>query len=83
MEELKLSDPEDSEFEEEQEEDQEEELPSLVVQPTIKVGTKDIPRGATEGMPKKGKQRLKEIAKRSREEEVELIKESIRGKNPK
>ena len=47
------------------------------------MGTKDIPKGSTEGILVKGNQRLKETTKRSREEEVELIKEVIQGKRPK
>ena len=82
MEKMQLSELEDSDKEEEEEEE-DVAPPPLPPKSTIKVGSVDIPKGATEGIPHKGKQRVKETTKRSREEEIELIKEVIKGKKQK
>ena len=77
MEKMQLSELEDSDSKEEEEEEERTPPPP---QPTIRVGAMDIPKGATEGLLQRGKPRVKEIAKRSREEEIELIREVIKGK---
>ena len=79
-----VSEPKDSKSKESEEEEKEPARPAPPPpQPTLRVGSMDIPKGAAKGLPHKGKQRVKETTKRSREEGIELIKEVIKGKKPK